>query len=128
MTGAWTQAGPAIRVIIDRGPGQRAWIANDVAIDEIADAPEDLPTGREKRAGVEHHERINALAQRAPEEYGNDGEDRAKEGHTALPGRQDTPRLLQIAGNQVRLLDHEIETSSDEAGHYTPPEDTVDLV
>src|SRR5579885_1662317 len=128
MAGAGIQTGPAIRVVVHSSPGQSARIADDIAVNQVADASKGLTNSREERAGIEHDKRIHAFAQGAPEEDRNNQEDCTKEGHAALPGRQDTPGLLQIARHQVWLLHNEIEASTDQAGHDTPPEDPIDLV
>src|SRR5258708_17213200 len=128
MAFAWIQAGPAIHVIVDGSPGQRGLSASDVAVNQVADAPERLRAGREERGGVEHDKGIDAHTQGAPEQDWHHGKDRAKESHTAFPGRQDTPGLFQVARHQIRLLDDEIETPANQAAYNTPPEYPIDLI
>ncbi len=58
---------------------------------------------------------------RTPDQGGNDQENSAEESHAPLPGGDDIPRLLDIVGEQVGLLDDEIETTTYESGDDTPP-------
>src|SRR5581483_5863860 len=128
MAGSWIQAGPAIRVVVYGSPGQITRVANDIAVNQIADTSKGLADGREERSGIEHHKRIHAFAQGSPEEDRDNQEDRAKEGHAALPGCQDTPGLLQVTRHQVWLLYNKIKASTNKTGNDTPPENPVDLV
>ncbi len=128
MAGGRVQTGPALGMVVDCGPGKGARIADDIAVDQVADAPEELPTSSEERCGVKHDQRIDPLMQGTPEKHGENGKDRAEEGHPAFPGGQNAPGLLQVARDQVRLLADEIEASADEASHDAPPEHAEDLV
>src|SRR5437879_5456057 len=96
---AWT--GPDIGVVVDRGPGQSAGVADNIAIDQVAQASENLSAGSEKRARVEHDQRVEVHTPRAPEKRGNHDKNRAKESHAALPGRQNAPGLEDIVLNQI---------------------------
>jgi hypothetical protein len=48
----------------------RSWEANDIAVDQVAEMSKGLSKGREKRAGIEHNQRIEPFFDRPPEEPG----------------------------------------------------------
>jgi len=54
VTGASLQipAGPTGWVVIHSGPGQRAGVANDIAVNEVAQASKGVRNGGEERASI----------------------------------------------------------------------------
>src|SRR5207237_8030742 len=62
------QAGKTVGVVVDRSPGQRTRIANDVPIDQAANATERLGTGCEERPSVKHHQRIEPVLDRSTDQ------------------------------------------------------------
>ena len=81
-------------VLVDRRPGKIAAIANDIAIDDIADAPENLTGGSEQDTAIECNQWIDTFNLCTPEKHRDGQEERSKEGHSAFPGRQDMLWLL----------------------------------
>src|SRR5205823_5508534 len=111
----------AVRVCVERRPGQVAAIAYNIAVDDVADTAENLTGGSEERSTVKRDQGIDALSPRAPEQHRNAQEERAKEGHTALPSGQDMPGLREIKRDKVGLLDDKIQATANQSGDDTPP-------
>src|SRR5579884_759097 len=128
VAGGGLQAGETVRVLVDRRPGQRAGVANDVAVDQVADTPENLTGGGENDTCIDQYERVDALDMGAPEQHGNDQEDGSEEGHAALPRRQNAPGLENVILPQVWLLNHEVEPSANQPRDDTPPEQAVEQI
>src|SRR2546430_17538226 len=64
----------------------------------------------------------------APDQRWDHQEDRAEEGHAALPDRDNINRIFQIVIDEIILLDDEIESPAKHASADTPPENTIDGV
>src|SRR5262245_22946654 len=78
--------------------GDRDWrgaegISEDVAVDDIAEAPEDLADRGEERAAIQHEPAIDAHARRENEEDQTGPKDRAEERQAAVPDRDDVDRI-----------------------------------
>src|SRR5258708_12639243 len=96
-----------------RGGAGRAWDvddalrglgAEDVAVDDVAEAAEDLADQSEDSAAVERDEAVQAKARSQHEERGRASENGAEERHAAVPDGQNHLPLAQVAIYQAPLL------------------------
>ncbi len=113
IAGSGSKTGPAVRILVDGSPRERRAIADDVAIDQIADAAKALSGWREECSGIEQYQRVEPFDMGAPEQRSNEQEDRAIDGHATLADGDDVPVLQEVALVQIRLLDHEVEPPTD---------------
>ena len=120
------RTGEGARIGIGRGPGKGAGIADDVAVDDVADSPNGLRQRREQRHNVEQRQNRDPVAPGQEIEDRNAQEDRAVEGHAAFPQSQDAQRMGQVGGRVI--LHHEVQAATDQPGDGHSPEDGVESV
>jgi hypothetical protein len=96
-------------------------VADNIAIDDIADTAKDLACRREQHPGIQQDQGIDMFGARAPDQRGNNEEDGPVEGHPALPGRNNMDRIRQVVRNKVGLLNHEVEPPTYKARRNGPP-------
>ena len=107
-------------------PRQFRRIADDVAVHDIADAPNALRRQSEQRGGIERAPVRDLRAPAGYQERDHDAEDAAVERHAAFPGSQDAPGLLQVGPK--RLLDDVVEPPAEKAGNGRRPKKRIDLI
>ncbi len=112
--------GPTTGILIDRRPGKRATIANDIAIDEVSNASEDLSNRSKQNTSVKKNQGIHLLPGGTPDERGNHQENSSEEGHATFPGGNDMNGVQKIVGEKIRLLYDKIETTSNETSRDAP--------
>src|SRR5258708_19708891 len=123
-----TNTKKTVFIRVDRRPGQCTVIANDIAIDDVADAPEELPGGCKHPASIQRYQWIDTLDPGPPEDYRNDEEDSSKESHPALPGGEDMPGLSKVVRDKIGLLHHEVHPSTNPPSHHRPPQHPLHFI
>ena len=82
-------------------PCDVGWTSEQLAVDEIADAPQ-TQSDRDRRANqVRDLPEIPALLSRDPHRGDEDADEAAVERHTALPYRKDRKRIAKIAAEII---------------------------
>src|SRR5579884_2853527 len=120
---AWRER---VRVRVDHSPGQIRGRPEDVAVDQIANAPEHLADRGKDRRAVEEPPEWNLLAPAHHEQCEQDGADGSVEGHSAFPRGNDSPGLRDE--RLQRLLDDVEETPANDSGDDTGTKNRPNLV
>ena len=111
---------------VKKCPGQISRIANDVAVDNVADSSNPLSGKRKQGGSVEYRPKGDIRSPARNEDREHYPKDATVKRHAPFPGGKDAPRLLQIRADG--LLNDVVEPPAEEARNRRRPEELVDLI